>query len=662
MVPQMMLRADSRILVVTAVFAALLFGVFGGVLVAPAATLDDEKPAADPAAEKKAEDEKKAESEKAEKPVAEKAKDEKPEPKSAMVVQLTLRGSIEDSVAEENPFGASRLNFRGLLDLIRKAGQDPAVAAIYLRSESPEIGLAKARELIAGFEEFKAAGKKIYAYTEQPTTIDLILLSVANRIEAPEAALAILPGVMAEAFYMKPLFDRLGVRFLVSHVGEYKSAFENFARKEMSPAFREVLEGLVESRYRAIVEIISKGRSIPAEQVVEAIDRSCLTGADLRDLGLVDEVASVDHFIGDIKADLGVDTLKLATSYGRRSMQIDTQNPFALFKVLMEVFSPPQQRSSEEPKLALIYANGVIVSGKSQASPFGGGSTLGSDTLVDAIQAAAKDDTVKAIVLRIDSPGGSGVASDAIWHALVQAKKKKPLVASMSDVAGSGGYYIAMAADRIVADPETLTGSIGVVSAFVNLSGTMDLLGIRVERVSRGKNAAGLSPFADPEQVSLEPLRRVMESFYWQFVDKAAEGRKKTREEIHAVAQGRVWTGADAVTKGLVDELGGLRRAVQIAKELAKVPADDRLELLELPPAPNVFEALNEAFGNALARSRLDAQLPGDALRLGALAPDLLTLAAGDSEANRALERIVHFLRAARDRVVLLQPFDVKIR
>jgi protease-4 len=578
---------------------------------------------------------------------------EKPEAKEKQVtlVQLRIKGSIAESVPPENPFGSSSLNLKGLLDTIRKAKSDEAVHGILLKVESPSIGLPKAREIAAALHDFRSGGKKIYAFAEQAGTIDLILLSAATRVVMPESGMAMLPGVSAQSLYMKAFLARLGIRFLVEPVGEYKSAFENFSRDEMSPALREVLENLVASRYQAIQDLISSGRSIQAAQVAEAMDRAFLLPADLKELGLIDEVASHDHFLEDVKADLDATKAKVLTSYGRRSVDFDPNNPFAMFKILMEALSPPQKRPSSKPKIAIVYASGVIMPGKSMADPFTGETTVGSDTMVEAIKKAADDETVKAIVLRIDSPGGSGTASDAIWYAVAAARAKKPVVASMSDVAGSGGYYIAMGANKIVAQPDTITGSIGVVSAMVNVKGTMDLLGIRVETISRGKNVEMFSPFADPEKVSLEPLKRFSEKFYWQFVEKAAAGRGKSREDLDLVARGRVWTGAEALERGLIDELGGLDRAMAIARDLAKVPAEEALDVLELPPAPNFFEAFSEAFGAARATSLVELFPLAQALDLGEI-----------PEARAVLRKAFAVARAAREGPLLLLPFEVMVR
>ena len=363
--------------------------------------------------------------------------------KEATVVQLRLHGTYEDTLPPENPFGPRLLHFKGLLDLIREATADQNIAALYLKSESPRLGLAKVRELVQALQEFKAAGKRIYAFVEHAHLVDLLLLSVADRIEMPDAASVLLTGVSAEALYVKDFLDKLGIKMLVTHIGNYKAALENFARSDMSPEFHETLEYLVESAYQAVQEIIAAGRGIPPARVVEAIDRAFLSAADLKALGLIDTIAPRDLFWANVKADLGVDTLKLVTNYGRKAFNVDMQNPFALIKLLTEIFTPPKA-GDVDPKLALIYAHGIIRSGKSQKSPFGQGGLMGSETLVEALQTATDDPSVKAIVLRIDSPGGSGVASDAIWRAVTQASARKPVVASMADVAASGGYYIAM--------------------------------------------------------------------------------------------------------------------------------------------------------------------------------------------------------------------------
>src|SRR5262252_1698879 len=342
--------------------------------------------------------------------------------KEATVVQLRLHGTYEDTLPPENPFGPRLLYFKSLLDLIRKATADQNIAALYLKSESPRLGPAKVRELVQALQEFKAAGKKIYAFVEHANLVDLLLLSVADRITMPDATSVLLSGVSAEVLYVKDFLDKLGIKMLVTHIGNYKAALENFARSDMSPEFHETLEYLVASSYQAVQEIIATGRGIPRARVAEAIDRAFLSAADMQALGLFDTIGPRDLFWVGVKADLGVDTLTLVTNYGRKAFNVDLQNPLALIKLLTEILTPPKKQATLTPKLAVVYAHGIIRSGKSQKSPFGNSGFMGSDTLVEALQTATDDPSVQAIVLRIDSPGGSGVASDAIWRAVTQAR------------------------------------------------------------------------------------------------------------------------------------------------------------------------------------------------------------------------------------------------
>jgi protease-4 len=260
------------------------------------------------------------------------------------------------------------------------------------------------------------------------------------------------------------------------------------------------------------------------------------------------------------------------------------------------------------PKLALVYAVGEIVSGSSQAGPFGG-SYAGSDTVAAALRQAREDDAVRAIVLRVDSPGGFGPAADVIWREVRLARKKKPVVASMGDYAASGGYYIAMGADAIVAQPGTLTGSIGVFSGKFNMRGLYDKLGLSKDAVSRGRNASiytDYRPWTDSER---ERIRAMNRAFYEDFLSRAAEGRGLSREAIEAVAEGRVWTGAEAVANRLADRLGGLREAIALAKEKAKIPAADEVSLTVLPAPKGLIETLFEHQEEVNLQQHLAAEL-----------------------------------------------------
>jgi len=279
--------------------------------------------------------------------------------------------------------------------------------------------------------------------------------------------------------------------------------------------------------------------------------------------------------------------------------------------------------------------------------------SIGSDTISKAILEAANDSTVKAIILRVNSPGGSGLASDIIWRAEMLAKEKKPLIVSMSDVAASGGYYIACPANIILAEANTITGSIGVVSAMPNISKTLDKLGIKVERISRGKNSGMMSLFTPVEEVNMNVLTSYMEDFYWKFVDRVAAGRKMTKEQVHEVAQGRVWTGKQALKNGLIDAIGGLEDAIHIAKLRAGLTDDENWELTEMPRSEDFFESLSENFG----------------LRVSSLLSKFSSLNAFEAlvlenpEIKSRLARLNSVFKLCQnERVLLLMPMDISIQ
>lgn len=518
---------------------------------------------------------------------------------------ISISGSLADALPQQNPFGPSPMYFKKQLELIRKAASDDSVKAIELEVDSPRIGLSKVYELLCVLKEFKESGKKIFGYTESLGQKDLMLLSCCDYLAIPESGIVMLQGISAEIMYYKKLFEKLGIEFLVEHIGDYKSAYENYSLESMSDANRMVLENLLDNMYFNIISTIADNRNINQVQVVQAIDCGLLTPKKALEYELVDAVCYRDQFDDYVKSTMKAKKIEVDKKFGKKDKDLDMDNPFVLFSQIMSAFNESSKKESDKPKIAVIYASGMIMSGKNQADPFSGEVTIGSETLAGAIDKAADDETVKAIVLRVDSPGGSGLASDIIWRAEKRAKKKKPFIVSMSDVAASGGYYISTCADVILAQPNTLTGSIGVVSAIPNISKTLDKMGIKVERITRGKNALMMSVTAPPKDVNIHALAKYMEEFYWDFIAKVAEGRNMTCEEVHKVAQGRVWTGKEALANGLVDALGGLDDAIEIAKIKAGFKEDTEWELKEMPKAPDFFDSLSESFGVRAAMTQV---------------------------------------------------------
>ena len=343
-----------------------------------------------------------------------------------------------------------------------------------------------------------------------PMPADYLLACACDQIIMPESGNLMLPGVRAEVMFYKQLFDKLGIQADMLQVGDFKGAAEPYTRSGMSDAFRQQYELVIDDLYDQMVDTIATDRNLKRDEVEQAIDQGLFTAAQAEESGLIDLVAYEDESQGEMKKSLAADTLLIVRDYGRKKVDTDFSGMSGMFK-FFELLggSSSKSRASRAEKIAVVYAVGAIMSGRSQSDLFGSQS-LGSDTLVAALRQAEKDETVAGIVLRIDSPGGSALASDMIWRQVRECKK--PIVASMGDVAASGGYYIAMGCDKIVAEPGTLTGSIGVVGGKLAMSGLMNKVGLTTDVISRGKNSGLFSssePFSDSER---EVFRKSMES------------------------------------------------------------------------------------------------------------------------------------------------------
>lgn len=532
---------------------------------------------------------------------ADAAKADKDEVKKdpAQVAHILLKGSLsEEPVPTDALFGPPPENFRSKIDRIHKAAKDANIKALYVEIGSLSIGFGKLHELKTAIAAVKAANKKVFAYCEDPGTKELLLGLSADVFAIPEGGTVSLVGLRAEVTFYKNSLELLKLKADVLKMGDYKGAVEPFLRETLSKENREQLESLTDDDYEhELVEAIVRARpkrKWTAQQMREIIDAGPYTAATAAKIGLVDRVAYLDNFENGFAKDLGVDATKIVRGYGKaKGQDLDPGNPFALFAAL----APKKKRESKNDKIAIVYAVGGIETGKGSVNPLMGGETIGSDTMVEAIKEADNNPTVKAIVIRIDSPGGSALASDLIWHAITTCKK--PVVASMGDTAASGGYYIAMGCKKIFAEPGTLTGSIGVFGLKIVTGGLEEWGGMKTEVISRGKNSGVLSstfPWSESER---KALTITVESVYDTFIDKALAGRKAagksmTRDELLKLAGGRVWTGRQAKANGLVDSLGTLDDAIAEAKKLASLDPKVEMEHLVLPKAQNFLDKLME--------------------------------------------------------------------
>ncbi len=458
-------------------------------------------------------------------------------------------------------------SMRALVEAVDRARQDPGVKGLLLSVGAVDAGWARVEELRHAVVRFRRSGKPSWAHLESAGNREYFLATGCAKVAASPTAMLDVSGLAAEVTFYRGTLDKLGVLAQFEGVGKYKNAPNQLTEKGFTAPHREQVEDLVGTLFEQYVRGVAQGRGLAPEKVRSLIDQGPFKAADAKKAGLVDELLYRDQVEDRIPAAGRVDPARYVRA-GRGFF--DTR-----------------------PKLALVYAAGDIIAGETQSSPFGGG-LAGSDTIARGLRQAREDGAVRAIVLRVDSPGGSGTAADAVWREVTLARRSKPVVVSMGDYAASGGYYIAMGADAIVAQPGTITGSIGVFSGKFSLRGLYGKLGISQETVRRGKNASLFSDWAPWTDEERAKIRELNEAFYRTFVAKAAEGRKKKPEEIEAVAQGRVWTGEQALAAGLVDGLGGLEAAVRIARDKARIPKGQDVQLVVLPQRKGLVETLLE--------------------------------------------------------------------
>lgn len=501
---------------------------------------------------------------------------------------LELKGGYPEGASMPGLFGAAMETMNTVIGRIEQASNDSNVGGVLLRINSPTLGWAKVNEFRTAIGKLRAKGKKVYAVMDDATTQGYLLASACDQIIMPESGSVMMLGLRAEVTFYKNLFDLVGVKADMMQVGEYKGAAEPYARTEMSPAFREEMESVIGDYYDQIVDTVAKDRKLTREKVIEIIDNGPHTAKAARELGLIDKLAYEDEIKELVKRQPGGD--KIATKYGKKKIDADFSGFGGMVKMMNLLMGvEPKRAKSKEPVIAIVHVTGVIMPGKSAADMFGG-EAVGSDTIIEAVQKADADTQVKAIVLRVDSPGGSALASDLMWRAIKQCQK--PIVASMGDTAASGGYYVSMGCDAIFAEPGTLTGSIGVVGGKVALGGLFNKVGVTTSVISRGKNSGALSslaPFSDTER---QAMQKLMADIYDQFTAKAAESRKMPQAELEKLARGRVYTGQQALKLKLIDQLGTLDDAVAHAKQLAGLKPEDKVERMMLPKAANPFESM----------------------------------------------------------------------
>jgi protease-4 len=483
---------------------------------------------------------------------------------------LILELDLSEGLAEEPPGGPvsavlamRRPRLADVLDGLRRARADDKVRALVVKIGGRPIGFARIQELRSAVAEFRRSGKATVAWAETygefgPGNAAYYLATAFERIWLQPSGDVGLTGLSLEQWFLRGTLDKLGLEYEVSKRHEYKTAADRLTEQGFTGPAREALEQLATSLTGQITEAVAERLAIPQAEARELIDHGPYVAEEALELRLVDALGYRDEVYDDVRKSAGPETHLLYLGRYQRS------------RALAE-----RARKLPEPAadmVALIYAAGPIRRGRSGRGPMSGGA-MGSDTVSAALRTAAADRRVRAIVLRVNSPGGSYVASDTIWREVVRARQAgTPIIVSMGDVAASGGYYIAMAADEIVAQPGTITGSIGVLSGKPVTSGLLERVGITTDSVTVGAHADMFSttrPFSEEERAKINSW---LDRIYADFTGKVASARNMTTEQVHQVARGRVWTGADAAAIGLVDHLGGLDDAVALARRKAGLP------------------------------------------------------------------------------------------
>jgi len=498
-----------------------------------------------------------------------------------IVLEADFEQSLEEYVADEpiaKAFGAEQPTTRDIVDALDRAAKDDRVFGLVARVGAAPMGLAQIQEIRDAIGRFRAAGKPAVAWSETfgefgtgngayylATAFETIYLQPSGDVG--------LTGLMYESPFIRSMLDKLDVVPRMDHRYEYKNAMNMYTETKFTEAHQEAMKVLMESQFGQIVSGIAAGRKIPSAEVRALFDAGPYLGQQAVDAKLVDALLYRDEVYDKFKKQAGEDAKLLY-----------------LGKYLERAGRP----HDDGAKIALVYGVGAVQRGDGGFSPLSG-SAMGSDTVSAALRAAREDDDVKAIIFRIDSPGGSYVASDTIWRETQLCRAAgKPIIATMGNLAGSGGYFVAMGADKIVAQPGTITASIGVLGGKLLTKGFWDRLGITWDEVHTSDNGTMFTGVSDYTPKEWDKFQQWLDRVYADFTTKVAEGRNLPKEKVLEIAKGRIWTGEDAKRLGLVDALGGLDVALDLAKEAAKIPADKDVRIVLFPKKKTLLEALSQ--------------------------------------------------------------------
>ncbi|MEX2379226.1 MAG: signal peptide peptidase SppA [Vicingaceae bacterium] len=505
------------------------------------------------------------------------------------ILHIKLETPIQDRPSN-NPFDnfdfssfedRKPLGLKNIIDNIEKAASDKKIKGIFLDIGWLQANMATTEELRKALLEFKSSGKFIISYSENYGQNEYYLCSVADEVYLNPAGEMTFKGLAANLMFFKDALDRLDIEMQVIRHGKFKSAIEPFIRNDMSPENEKQYKELIQGIWDNQVKMISESRGIDAEKLNKVADSLALrTAKDAKDYGFVDELFYEDEVHKRLK-----ELIEIAEDDDLEFVEL---KKFNKTKLPLEIAKSGREKWNSKNKVAIVFAEGDIVSGESKEN------LMGSTTIAEAIKKARKDEDVKAIVLRVNSPGGSALASDVMWREVVLAKESKPVIVSMGDVAASGGYYISCAADQIFAESSTITGSIGVFGLIPNMKGFLEnKIGVHTDHVNTNAYSDGLNALRPMSQVEREAIQEMIEDIYDDFTSKVAKGRDMTQAEVDSIGQGRVWNGVSAKRIGLIDEIGGLKNAIAAAADLAEL---EDYKIQELPERKDPFQKILSEF------------------------------------------------------------------
>jgi len=526
--------------------------------------------------------------------------------RGSRVLDIRIEGSFPDrdeNAALNELFGRRVMTLPDFQHALEAAAADEDIAGALVRVGALEMGWARATEVRDALVRFRQSGKPVHAFLEGGDDGSYFIASAADETRLIPSATLWLDGISADVPFYGGTLEKAGVRADLEQIGEYKNAADVMKRSQMSPAHRESMDSLLDGLWGELTNALGESLGKDPEAMKEVVERGPFTAQQALDAGLVKALGYRDE------ADAA-----LAEAVGK-----------ALPRVTLARYAMGVRPNGGRDAVAVVHCSGTIMEGDSAQSLLGG-SVVGSDTIVKALRAARESPGVKAVVLRVDSPGGSPVASDIIWRETQRVREAGiPVVVSMSDVAASGGYWISMGADRVVACPATITGSIGIYGGKYVLEGLNDKLALHVEGMDRGPNSgmnSSRQPFTAEQRTRLQEQ---LDATYRMFIERAASGRGfDSPADVDKIARGRVWTGRQALERGLVDELGGMEEAIAAACRLAHLPEDEAVSVRDFPRAPTLFEMLVDEGpsamvaheGRVVASREIAAQIPSEARRV----------------------------------------------